>query len=51
MSVCSIQMDVKIEIFWLFLPGYGSSTGICEIEKFEILSLKHSSPYGKHDEL
>ena len=44
-------MDVKIYLYWSFLPKYGPFTGIYDIEQYYILHVKYSSPYDKHDEV
>ena len=50
-SVRSVQINVKIDIFRSFLTGYGSFTNNCDIEKYSFLYVKYSTPYDKRDEL
>ena len=50
-SVHLIQMDVKIDLFWSFFPGYEPFTGIFDVEKYNISYIKYNTPYDKHNEL
>ena len=51
MTVWLILMDVKIDLFSSFLPGYGPFTNICDIEKCSISYLICRTNHEKHDEL
>ena len=50
-SVRLIQMDVKIDLFRSFFPGYEPFTGIFDVEKYNISYIKYNTPYDKHNEL